>query len=68
MRSPYEIFEAKYGPYDPDKPQPVLYAVWFREQKAEYLRQYPEARNHQIDGNFYEGELLRFFVWLDKTA
>jgi hypothetical protein len=66
-RSPYEIYESQCGAYDPDKPPTTIYSVWFSEQKAEYIRQHPEAKRNMIDGNFFEAELQRFFAWLNAT-
>jgi beta-glucanase (GH16 family) len=64
MKTPYDVFESIYGKYDPEHPHAIPFSIWMREEKAEYLRQHPEAVKNQIDGNFYEAELTRFFTWV----
>lgn len=64
MRSPYEVYEAVHGKYNPDVPPTVIFSVWMAEQKAAYLVEHPETRI--IDGHFfYDRELRAFFEWID---
>jgi hypothetical protein len=64
--SPYDVFESIHGPYDPNVVPVVPFSVWMGEEKAEYLRQHPEAARNQIDGHFYDPELERFFRWISE--
>lgn len=64
--SPYEVFESIHGKYNPDKPHATPFVVWMGEEKAEYLRQRPDAKRNQIDGHFYDDELQRFFTWISE--
>lgn len=63
-RTPYDVFESIHGAYDPDKPHATPFSVWMSAEKAEYVRQFPEAVKHQIDGHFFETALERFFRWI----
>lgn len=66
--TPYDVFESIHGNYDPDKPHDmpfsVPFSVWMSAEKTEYLRVHPEAAKNQIDGHFFDAELLRFFHWI----
>jgi hypothetical protein len=66
--TPYNVFEAIHGAYDPDASPVVIFSNWMREEKAEYLKQFPEAARNQIDGHFYDPELERFFRWISSRG
>jgi hypothetical protein len=60
-RTPYDVYESIHGAYNPDV---IVFSNWMREEKAAYLVEHPEAKKNQIDGNFYDPELERFFRWI----
>ena len=41
--TPYNVFEAIHGAYDPDASPVVIFSNWMREEKAEYLKQFPKV-------------------------
>jgi len=63
-RTPYDVFEAIHGAYNPDAPHVLPFSVWMSTEKTLYLDHYPEAKRNQIDGHFYDAELERFFRWI----
>jgi len=66
-QSPYNVYEAEVGKYNPDNPPPrPPFSVWMSERKSEYLTEFPEAAKNQIDGHFFDPELKRFFQWISE--
>jgi hypothetical protein len=63
-RTPYDVFESLYGPYNPDGPHTYPFSCWMSEEKSAYLTAHPEAARNQIDGHFFDAELERFFRWI----
>jgi hypothetical protein len=65
-RTPYDVCESIHGEYNPDVVPVVIFSNWMRAEKAAYLIEHPEAARNQIDGNFYDPELGRFFRWISE--
>src|SRR5271166_3361100 len=62
-RTPYDVFESLYGPYNPDT---YPFSCWMNDEKAAYILAHPEAVKNQIDGHFFDPELERFFRWISS--
>ena len=66
-RTPYDVFEAIHGQYDPCKPHDLPFSVWMGQQKDAYMIAFPDAYKNQINGHFFSAELEKFFRWISET-
>jgi len=61
--TPYDVFEQECGAF-PDTQSEMPFSVWMSQRKTDYLAEFPEAAQNQIDGHFVTIELERFFRWI----
>jgi hypothetical protein len=67
MRYPYGVWEDLFGEYDPkEEGREPIFSVWYLAQKQAYLSEHPDA--YVIDGHLVEGDLIKFFMYLDEKV
>ena len=66
--TPYNVYEAECGTYNPGNPPAIPFSVWMADRKSEYLAEFPDRAKNQIDGHFYSSEITRFFNWISERV